>query len=181
MPSDSQIVQESFHSDPECLRWYAVHTRSQHEHRVAQRIRAHGLSTFLPLQLQTHRWSDRLKRVEVPLFSCYVFVHTEMTDEDRRHILYADGVLGLAGVRGEGTPIPDEQIAAVRAILNGNVSFEAHSFLKAGQRVRIVGGSLSGIEGIFQSRAGEDTLVISIDALQRSILIRISGYEIKPL
>lgn len=181
MQIDSQMVQEGFHSHPKCLQWYAVHTRSQHEHRVAQRIHAHGLSTFLPLQIQTHRWSDRLKRVEVPLFSCYVFVHTEMTNEDRRYILYADGVLGLVGVHGQGTPIPDEQINAVRAILKGNVPFEARNFLKTGQRVRILGGALSGIEGIFQSRAGEDTLVISVDALQRSISIRISGYEIKPL
>lgn len=181
MQNGSRIVQESFHSQPKCLRWYAVHTRSQHEHRVARGIHTHGLSTFLPLQLQTHRWSDRLKRVEVPLFSCYVFVHTEMTDEDRRHILYADGVLGLLGVRGQGTPIPDEQIDAVRAILKGNVPFEARNFVKAGQRVRIMGGALSGIEGLFQSRAGDDTLVISVDVLQRSISIRISGYEIKPL
>lgn len=104
-----------------------------------------------------------------------------MTDEDRRYILYADGVLGLVGVRGQGTPIPDEQIDAVRAILKGNVPFEARNFLKAGQRVRIVGGALTGIEGIFQSRAGEDTLIISVDALQRSLSIRISGYEIKPV
>jgi len=110
-----------------------------------------------------------------------VFVHTELTDEERRQIVYADGVLGLVGVRGQGTPIPDEQIDAVRAILDGNVAFETHNFLKAGQRVRILGGALSGIEGIFRSRAGEDTLVISVDALQRSISIRISGYEIKPL
>jgi len=181
MQIDSRMLQEGFHSHAKCLRWYAVHTRFQHEHRVAQLIHAHGLSTFLPLQIQTHRWSDRLKRVEVPLFSCYVFVHTELADEDRRYILYADGVLGLVGVRGQGTPIPDEQIDAVRAILKGNVPFEARNFLKAGQRVRIMGGALSGIEGIFQSRAGEDTLVISVDALQRSLSIRISGYEIKPL
>jgi len=181
MQNDGRMVKESFHSHPKCLRWYALHTRSQHEHRVAQCIHAHGLSTFLPLQIQTHRWSDRLKRVEVPLFSCYVFVHTDLTDEDRRHIVYADGVLGLVGVRGQGTPIPDEQIDAVRAILKGNVPFEAHNFLKTGQRVRILEGALSGIEGIFQSRVGEDTLVISIDALQRSISIRISGYEVKPL
>ena len=181
MQNDGRMVQEGFHLHAKCLRWYAVHTRFQHEHRVAQRIHAHGLLTFLPLQVQTHRWSDRFKRVEVPLFSCYVFVRTELTDEDRRHIVYADGVLGLVGVCGQGTPIPDEQIAAVRAISNGSVPFEARNFLKAGQRVRIMGGALSGIEGIFQSRAGEDTLVISIDALQRSISIRISGYEITPL
>src|SRR5262245_21267929 len=107
MHNDSRMVQ-GFHSHPKYLRWYAVHTRSQHEHRVAQRIHAHGLSTFLPLQIQTHRWRNRLKRVDVSLFSCYVFVHAEMTNEDRRYILYADGVLGLVGVRDQGTPIHDE-------------------------------------------------------------------------
>jgi len=161
--------------------WYAVHTRSRHEHRVAQRIEANGLKTFLPLVSQTHRWSDRIKKVEMPLFSCYLFVNTDMTDEARRRILYADGVLDLVGVRGQGIPIPDDQINAIRAIVSGSIPFQSHSFLKVGQRVRILDGALAGIEGIFQSRCGEDTLVISIDVLQRAVSVRISGYDIKPL
>ncbi len=53
--------------------WYAVHTRARHEKMVAERLLEQGVSTYLPLMRETHRWSDRKKVVELPLFSCYVF------------------------------------------------------------------------------------------------------------
>ena len=56
------------------LRWYAVHTRSRHEKLVAERLQERGMTAFLPLVKETHRWSDRKKTVELPLFSCYIFV-----------------------------------------------------------------------------------------------------------
>ena len=58
--------------EPAC--WYAVHTRARHEKRVAERLAEQGMTSFLPLVKETHRWSDRKKTVEIPLFSCYVFV-----------------------------------------------------------------------------------------------------------
>ena len=42
----------------------------------SQRLSDKGVMTFLPLVRQVHRWSDRRKTVELPLFSCYVFVET---------------------------------------------------------------------------------------------------------
>jgi len=51
--------------------------------------------------------------------------------------------------------------------------------LKVGQRVRIRGGALDGLEGMFRSQDGDDTLVVSVDAIQRSLSIRIKGYCIE--
>ena len=67
--------------------WYAVHTYPRHERVVAERIRQQGLTTFLPIITETHRWSDRRKVVELPLFSCYVFVQLVPTNEKRLCIL----------------------------------------------------------------------------------------------
>ena len=53
--------------------WYAVQTRSRHEKVVAHRLTEQGITTFLPTIQEEHRWSDRKKIVELPLFSCYVF------------------------------------------------------------------------------------------------------------
>ena len=50
---------------------------------------------------------------------------------------------------------------------------------RVGQRVRLRGGALDGVEGIFQSCAGDDTLIVSIDAIQRSMAVRIKGYDIE--
>jgi len=161
--------------------WYALHTRARHERMVVHRLGDEGVTTFLPVATEVHRWSDRRKSIEVPLFPCYVFVRLALTPEERFRVFQVNGILGLVGIRGQGTSIPDEQIDAVRALLAQNLPWSFHPFLKAGQRVRIRGGALDGVEGIFQSRGRDQTLVISVDAVQRSLAVRISGYDIELL
>jgi transcription antitermination factor NusG len=160
--------------------WYALLTRARHEKVVAHRLHDLGLTCFLPLVSEVRRWSDRRKVVEFPLFSCYVFAKLPPGHEYRLKALQIDGVLNLVGTRGQGTPIPDEQIEAVRRLMEGHLPWHSHPFLKVGQRVRIRTGALKGIEGILVSRSGGSIFVISIDAIQRSLAVRVEGYDVEP-
>jgi transcription antitermination factor NusG len=90
-------------------------------------------------------------------------------------------VYSLVGTRGQGTPIPEEQIDAIRRIVDERLAWQSHPFLKIGQRVRIRSGALDGVEGILVARSGESTLVVSIDAIQRSLAVRIEGYDVEPV
>jgi transcriptional antiterminator NusG len=161
--------------------WYAVQTRARHERAVAQRLREQGVTTFLPLVTEVHRWSDRRKSVELPLFACYVFVKVPATGEDRLRVLRIDGVFKFVGARGLGTPIAESQIEAVRTLIGQQITLSAHPFLQIGQRVRVRGGALDGVEGILLARNDDNTLVVSIDAIQRSLAVRIQGYDVEPL
>ena len=64
--------------------WYAVHTRAAHERAVAHRLRDRGVTTFLPTFTEVHRWKDRRKTLELPLFSCYLFVKLLPRNEERQ-------------------------------------------------------------------------------------------------
>jgi transcription termination/antitermination protein NusG len=161
--------------------WYALQTRARHEKTIAERLREQGVTSFLPLVSEVHRWSDRRKTVELPLFSCYIFVKLLPTNEDRLRACRISGVFGIVGVRGEGIPIPDEQIEAVRTLVTEQLQWSEHPFLKIGQRVRIRGGSMDGVEGILTARNGDRTLIISVDAIQRSLAVRIEGYDVEPV
>jgi len=161
--------------------WYALHTKARHEKIVAHRLGERGVAAFLPLVTEVRHWRRRKIKVELPLFSCYVFAKLLPTNEDRLRALRIDGVFSLVGVRGEGTLIPDEQIEAVRRLVEGHVPWAAHPFLKIGQRVRIRSGALNGVEGVLVSRTGESTLVVSVDAIQRSLAVRIEGYDVEPV
>jgi transcription antitermination factor NusG len=161
--------------------WYAVHTRARHEKMVAERLHEQGVASYLPLVKETHRWSDRKKVVELPLFSCYVFARFAPTNQDRIRVCRTHGVLQVVGMQGEAIPIPDEQIDAVRLLLNEQLPWSAHPFLKIGQRVRIGSGALKGVEGILVARNGDRTLVVSVDVIQRSLAVRIEGYQVEPV
>jgi transcription antitermination factor NusG len=162
-----------------CEYWYALQTRARNERMVKQRLEARGVHTFLPTVIEVHRWSDRKKKIEVPIFSCYLFARLTPMKLDRLRVLCVEGVFNVVGNRGEGLPIPDEQIEAIRALVESQLPCLSHPFLKIGQRVRIRSGSLDGVEGILVSRNGDSTLVISVDAIQRSLAVRVDGYQVE--
>jgi transcription antitermination factor NusG len=160
--------------------WFAVQTRLRYEKKVARELQEKGVQVFLPLLSSTHEWSDRRRRVEAPLFPSYLFVRIVAALGARIDVLRTNGVNGFLGARGVGTPIPDEQIAAVRAMLEYRVPFQLHPFLKTGQRVRIRGGCLDGMRGILTGIQGEHSFVVSVELIQRSIAMRLTGYQVEP-
>ncbi len=160
--------------------WFALHTCPRHEKRVAVELQGKGVEVYLPLVSRRHQWSDRQKQVELPLFPCYTFARIDSTLEARLKVLKVNGVLGLVGGAGRGVPIPDSQIETVRTLLLHKVPLDPYVFLKVGQRVRVSGGSLDGLEGILVRRNGNRRLVISVEHLERSLSISIEGLEVEP-
>jgi len=161
------------------LNWYAIHTMPRHEKWIAQQLQEKRVFTFLPLLQQIHQWSDRRSKVEVPMFSCYAFVRMVQTVEERLKVLRTPGVLGFVGSERQGTPIPDEEIENLRTAIKGKIPCVVHPFVSAGMRVRIRGGSLDGVEGILMRQGGEQSVVVSVELLRRSVSIRVEGYDIE--
>jgi transcription antitermination factor NusG len=174
-----QTVQCGAASLQEQSAWYALHIRAKHEKRVAAELVRRGVNVFLPLVTEVHKWSDRNMKVEIPLFSCYAFVNLDSSPEARVSVLRAPGVLALVGGNSEGAVIPDHEIESIRALLTKKLPFAAHSFLNVGQRVRIRGGALDGIEGILTRCASGSRLVLSVQTIQRSLSISVEGYQVE--
>jgi transcription antitermination factor NusG len=166
-------------ADPESPQWFAIHVRSRHEKKVAEELQQRGISNFLPIVRQVRRWSDRKKIVELPLFSCYLFVQIVPSPAARVSVLNFHGVLGFIGPH-QGTPIPSEQIESIRTLLMNDVHVTAESYIRVGQRVRIRGGALDGVEGVLSGRGNDQKLIVSVDTIQRSISVALEGYEVEP-
>ena len=153
--------------------WYAVHTRHQHERLVARTLPNKGFETFLPLYTEVRQWRDRVKKVEVPLFTCYVFLRGDL---DRRlPILTTPGVHGLLCSAGKLAGIPEEEIEAVRSVVENEINVEPHPFLKCGDLVRVKSGALRGLEGFLVRKKGQARLVISVTLLERSIAAEVDA------
>jgi transcription antitermination factor NusG len=161
--------------------WYAVLSRSRHEKSVTATLNSLGMTTFLPLVQEVHRWTDRSKVVEVPLFPGYLFVRIPPSSESQTRILRTAGVVRLVGNHAGAVAIPEKEIDDVRAVLSHKADCEPHPFLRVGQRVRIAGGALDGVEGILLKRESEQKLVISIGLIQRSLAISVYNFDVKPV
>jgi len=162
-------------------RWYAVHTYPQNEKTVATELERSGIKTFLPLRRERHRWSDRVKVVQVPLFPCYTFVHIVPSPQLRSVVRQTRRVIRLLSANDEPIPIPDSEIESMRSLVAGEVPVTPCEFLQAGQKVRIRGGSLDGLEGILVVGNAERKLVLSVNLIQRSLALSIEGYNVEPM
>jgi transcription antitermination factor NusG len=161
--------------------WFAVQTRPRYEKKVSVELHEKGIATFLPLNSAMHQWSDRRRLVHVPLFSGYVFVRIAETPAARISVLRTNGVRNFVGIRNMGVAIPDSEIDAVRAVVEERVPFEPYPYLKIGQRVCIRGGSLDGVSGVLNAVNGDQSLIISVNLIQRSIAMRIEGYRVEAI
>jgi transcription antitermination factor NusG len=177
----AKYASENSVATPETMHWYAIRTRSRHEKVAERQLQSQGIEVFYPVVTQVHQWSDRRKQVECPLFAGYAFVHILPSPEERVRVLRTQGVVELVGGQGHGSAIPSEQIDAVRAVVAGNIPFSQHVYLKVGQRVRVRGGSLDGVEGILVAHNGSRNLVISVEPIHRSLSIRVEGYQVEPV
>src|ERR1700683_2602353 len=94
------------------LRWYAVHTRANHEKRVTEQLQRRDIENFVPLYEKVSRWKDRRVRLQLPLFAGYVFVRMALCE--RLRVLEVPSIAQLVGFGGLPTPLPDEEISALR-------------------------------------------------------------------
>jgi transcription antitermination factor NusG len=176
----SQLLSVDVASRSSEMRWFAVQTRPRFEKKVALELEEKGLESYVPLHAAKRQWSDRKQMVSLPLFPGYSFVRIAAVQDARVAVLRTHGVISFVGAKGIGAPIPDIEIEAVRTLLNQQVPFKLYPYLKVGQTVRIRGGALNGITGILTKVNGDQSLIISVGLIQRSIAMRVTGYEIEP-
>jgi transcription antitermination factor NusG len=118
-------------------------------------------------------------RVQLPLFSSYVFVRIELIH--RFNVLQIPGVVRLVGFNGQPTALNEEEIEALQKGLSGGICTKPHPYLTSGRRVRIKYGPLAGMEGILLRRKGNLRVVISISLLQRSIAVDADLADLEPV
>jgi transcriptional antiterminator NusG len=163
---------------PGCA-WYAVHTRSRHEKRVHQGLLGRGLESFLPLWERWSRWKDRKQRVEFPLFPGYCFVRLDLGDQ--LLALTAPGVAGLVGFANGPAPIPEGEIAAVRALVAGPLRYDPHPFLTEGMEVEVSRGPLAGVRGRLVRKDRSARLVIAIPLIRQAAAVEIDAADVRPV
>lgn len=157
----------------------ALVVRHQAEHRVEVGLQQAGLETFVPWHKVRRRWSDRVKIIQQNLFSGYLFCRSEFND--RRLVLAQPGVQSVVTFDRAPALIPNEQIAAVRQALQSGLPLGPWPFLKTGQRVRIERGVLAGLEGSLARDPSGWRVVVSVQALERSVAVEVDRDMIRPI
>jgi transcription antitermination factor NusG len=158
--------------------WLATYTRSRYEHEVARQFGQKNLEHLLPTYQRVSRWSDRIKRVDTPLFPQYVFVRVH--EAERVGVLRMLGVVRIVSVAGKPAVICDEELERLRACVQAG-SVEPHPYLKVGRRVCVKHGPFAGWEGTLIEKQNSRRLVVTIEQIQQSMSINLHSADVEPL
>jgi len=161
------------------VNWYALTSKSQHEKAVHEQLQAKALESYLPLYRARRRWSDRIKIIDLPLFSGYVFCRFDF--EDRLKVLQVSSILSIVGFGGKPCPIPNHEIETIQSVVGSGLPFSPWPFLRLGQRVRICAGALEGVEGILVREKSSYRVVVNVELLNRAVAVEIERDMIRPV
>ena len=159
-------------------KWFALYVKARHEKVVDRALHRVGFDSFLPLYVLRHVYAHCSKEHQIPLFPGYVFCRFDPLK--RTPILSTPGVISIVSVARKPVPVDDVEIFSLQSAIKAQLPLEHCGFVETGQRVRIIHGALSGIEGIVLEVRNSVRLVLSITLLQRSVQLEIDASWIAP-
>ncbi len=146
-------------------KWYALYTNPRAEKKVDKELTIRGFDSYLPLLKTLKQWSDRKKKIEIPLFNSYVFVRTELK-KNYYSILEIQGIVKFIKFGKEINPIRDEQIDQIKLLLSNFDDIEINNEnIDVKDAVEIIAGPLTGLKGIAIENQGNKNFAIEIEQI----------------
>jgi transcription antitermination factor NusG len=131
------------------MNWYVVYTKPKWEKKVAEKLTQIGIECYCPLITQVKQWSDRKKKVEIPLFNSYVFIQIE--DADRNSVFEVAGVVRYLFWLGKPAVVRDEEINVIKNSLKAsNIADISVSQIQVGDKIKLETGAFSNQNAIVQ-------------------------------
>ena len=153
--------------------WYAIYVRSRHEKKVHQLFKDKGVESSLPLIKTTRKWSDRKKKIEIPLFRGYVFIRIDIR-KDKLNILKTDGVVKFIGICNNPSRILDKEIHWIHIMVEESDTVQSEKEIPVGQKVRVTLGPFKGIEGVVLRSGNRSRLVVVIESIMHAVSVEIN-------
>ena len=152
--------------------WHVIYVKARHEKSVHTDLIARKIESYLPLKKEMHKWSDRKKWVEVPLFSSYVFVN--VYPEEFNRVYLTPGFVKFVSINGKPSVIPDRQIEDIRRVVDYFATdIEVLEGSYAGSEAEVTAGPLTGLRGEVVELVNGKTFVIRIEGLDKLLSVKV--------
>ena len=153
-------------------RWFALYTRFKREKQILTRLQEKGVKAYLPLQKLTRRYGNRIRHVELPLISCYIF--TRITLQEYVTVLRTEDVVDFVRFSNAMIAIPEREIQLLQQVVDGGYEVEVEpAAYQTGDKVEIIGGSLTGTTGTFVERRDKKNFVVDLTGIGYALRIAV--------
>jgi transcription termination/antitermination protein NusG len=158
--------------------WYAVWTRSRHEQVVREQLERKGHEAFLPTVARWSRWKDRRKKIDWPLFPGYCFARFE--PGHRLSVLTCSGVVNIVSFDGDIAPIPEQEIDAIRRLVESDLQYDPCPLIREGSVVEVTHGPLKGVVGRLTRKGAHARLMLAVDLIGQAVSVEVDAADVKP-
>lgn len=131
------------------MTWYVVYTKPKWEKKVAEKLNQIGIECYCPTFTKIQQWSDRKKKVEMPLFNSYVFV--QLPDAERNSVFSVSGVIRYLFWLGKPAIVRNDEIESIKTSLkNSNIIDISVTSIQVGDRIKLESGAFCNQDAIVQ-------------------------------
>jgi transcriptional antiterminator NusG len=160
--------------------WFVFYTKSRQERKVNEFLYKAGYEVFLPMHKVVRQWSDRKKKIEVPLFNSYIFVREE--EHNISSILKFPGIAWNIRLNGKPAVLREEDAEMIRRLVQTGFTLETsrvESDFKSGDRAEIMEGPLAGLVGIISRQPNNENFTIVIEGIGQVIRVKIPSFLLR--
>jgi transcription antitermination factor NusG len=129
--------------------WFVLYTQPRNEKKVTNRLEKLGITAYCPMTIQVRQWSDRKKKVEVPLLNSYVFV--QLAEANRKLVFEVPGIVRYLFWLGEPAIVRDEEIKTLQNWLAHDFAKLEVSALKPGDTIILKEGAFKNQEALIKT------------------------------
>ncbi len=158
------------------MHWYAIHSKPRQEERALDNLQRQGFEAWLPMLTVEKVLRGKLANVTEPMFSRYLFIRLDTEQTNWSPIRSTLGVSRLVSFGNRPAVVADELIQALQTVPQR----APERLFQPGQTIKIVGGPLKGIEGIFQQADGEHRAMVLIDLLNKQHRVTTQMQDLRP-
>ncbi len=158
--------------------WYVAKVKPQKETYLLNFLSLWGVEVFFPRIMQPGRTRPRMQA----LFPTYLFCYLDPMSSIWPVVRWAPGMSYFLNHDGKSIPVPDYVVEHLQQRVsqwNGNGLFR---HLKEGDRVVVLGGPFSGLEGVFQRyTSSRERCRILLDAVARLGTVELPERDVKEI
>lgn len=162
-------------------KWFVLQTKPRNETAVLRQIESKEIEAFTPFIEKIRIWSDRKKKIQVPLFSGYVFVHANEVERIRA-ISNTIGAMRYLFYEKRPAVVSDREIELIRQTMiePEKIKIEDKK-IKKGDLIVVSYGIFKGMKGYVNEFRGNYKLTVNLEELSHSFSIILNSNEVSLL
>lgn len=138
--------------------WYVLITKPKSEIKAAQRLQALGFEVYCPTRVEVRQWSDRKKKVTVPLLPSMLLIN--LPDNERAQVFVVPGVLRYLFWLGQPAVVPEHEVELLKEIAEGKQQVLATEKIAVGKEVDLKKFGFTAEKGTVKYISGNQCWVV---------------------